>query len=66
MFYIISSNNRVLFRSKNKTTMDNKAEFMNTYGFGNKVTVSDTKPVVAKETNINVAVLSYNDPIESF
>ena len=57
--YYITSNNTILFRSKDKAKLYTKYEFMVANGFHTKpLYFTDIKPVQPKQ-RLNVSVLSY-------
>lgn len=57
--YYITSNNTILFRSKDKAKLYAKYEFMVARGFHTKsLYFTDIKPVQPKQ-RLNVSVLSY-------
>ena len=57
--YYITSNNTILFRSKDRAKLQAKYEFMVARGFHTKpLYFTDIKPVQPKQ-RLNVSVLSY-------
>lgn len=59
MYYIVSNNNTIVFRSKDRAKLYAKYEFMVARGFHTKpLYFTDIKPVQPKQ-RLNVSVLSY-------
>ena len=62
MYYIVNNNNTVLFRSKNKASLENRLTKIKQRAFGNVagIRLTNIKPVPAK-SRLNVGLLSYNE-----
>lgn len=70
MYYLVNTTKQtVLFRSKNKSRLQEKLAKMRMFGHGSTwhLKIQDTKPVSEdsiKRRKLYVSVLEYNDPIE--